>query len=289
MRVVEPHQFKNLPKRRSKKGPVFILLFLAFFGGGGLLGWRIISAKNNSPPETSATLQPEPAFQAAPAKTGVLKQLNGEQFKELYHGTVYPNTQDFTEPPPITGNIEADNRIRRMAEERGYRLTSIPNQAIMKINEPRLDTDDLLQPLAATSWLGLKESARQAGLPLALISAYRSPQYQRELFTARLFANGVTAIQVAAAQADTAVEQTLSLAALPGYSRHHTGYTIDMWCEDGSATFLSSSCFKWISADNYLHAKEHGWIPSYPEGANEQGPEPEPWEYVWVGRDRLTE
>jgi LAS superfamily LD-carboxypeptidase LdcB len=76
---------------------------------------------------------------------------------------------------------------------------------------------------------------------------------------------------------------------VPGYSRHHTGYTIDLWCEDGSSTFLSSSCYKWISDNNYLKAKQSGWIPSYPAGTDDQGPEPEPWEYVWVGTERLME
>jgi LAS superfamily LD-carboxypeptidase LdcB len=42
-----------------------------------------------------------------------------------------------------------------------------------------------------------------------------------------------------------------------------------------------------MSKDNYLQAKKYGWIPSYPEGAQQQGPEPEAWEYVWVGTASL--
>lgn len=288
MRVVEPHQFKGLPKRRSKKNSVIAVgaLLLVICGA---VAWHTLRPSGQVLPVPNEAIITEQAVPPPLPKTGILKQFSGEEFKQLYQSMVYPNTQDFTEPPIITGNVEADNRIRRMAEARGYRMTSIPTQAIMKINEPRLDNDDLLQPLAAKDWLALKEDARAVGIRLSLVSAYRSPQFQRELFTSRLFANGITPVQVAAAQADFAVEQTLSLAALPGYSRHHTGYTVDLWCEDGSATFLASSCFKWVSDNNYLHAKDHGWIPSYPEGANEQGPEPEPWEYVWVGRDRLTE
>lgn len=289
MRVVEPHQFKFLAKRRSKKRPLLVLLALFALAVSSFFIWTFIIPRSGEVTQTNTVITPEFAPPAAPQKKGVLKQFTGEQFKELYRSMSYPNTQEFSEPPQITGNVEADNRIRRMAEDRGYRLTTVPSQAIMKINEPRLDNDDLLQPLAAKDWLGLKEAARQAGLPLTIMSAYRSPQYQRDLFTGRLYAYGVTAVQVAAAQADTAIEQTLSQAALPGYSRHHTGYTVDLWCEDGSTTFQTSACFQWMSVNNYQHAKEHGWIPSYPEGADEQGPEPEPWEYVWVGRDKLEE
>ncbi len=176
-----------------------------------------------------------------------------------------------------------------MAEARGYHLTSIPVQAIVKINEPLLNGDDLLQPLAAQAWSDIKASAKKAGYPLTLISAYRSPEYQRNLFTQRLYAHGVTADQVAAGKADAAVQDTLSHAAVPGYSRHHTGYTVDMWCDDKSTSFLTSSCYRWISVSNYQNAKENGWIPSYPAGTSDQGPEPEPWEYVWVGRSKLTQ
>src|SRR5205085_1365006 len=137
------------------------------------------------------------------------------------------------------------------------------------------ENDDLLQPRAALAWADLKAAAGKDGLALTVISAYRSPEYQRNLFMQRLLAKGVSVAQIAAGQGDAAVSATLEVTALPGYSRHHTGYTVDLWCDDGSGSFLTSRCYKWISADNYKHAKEAGWIPSYPGGVQGQGPEPE--------------
>lgn len=213
-----------------------------------------------------------------------LKELYGDEFKALFLSVAYPNTQEITDPPAITGSAAADSRIRQRAEARGYRLSRVPMGAIAKVkDEPRLDTDDLLQPLALEAWYRLKEAARRDGYPVSLLSAYRSPEYQQKLFTERLFARGVTVAQIANGTADKAIDETLELTAVPGYSRHHTGYTIDLWCEDGSKAFVASECYKWISASKYKNAMEYGWIPSYPEGASEQGPEPEPWEYVWVG------
>jgi D-alanyl-D-alanine carboxypeptidase len=217
----------------------------------------------------------------------VLKQFIGPQFKELARSVKYPNTQLFDEPPAITGNPVADARIRSIAQARGYVLTSMPVTSIEKINEPRLESDDLLQPLAAIAWRELKAAAARDGIPLSLLSAYRSPQYQRDLFMSRL--KGATVAQIAAGQGDAAVNTTLGVTAVPGYSRHHTGYTIDLWCEDGSGKFLASRCYTWISANNYKVAKQTGWIPSYPDGVDMQGPEPEPWEYVWVGKDLVTD
>lgn len=294
MRVVEPHQFKALkPLKapRSKKAMAVVILLL--LGVAGLIKGSSWLAATFTKPKTPASIpssESEPlTTAAAPAKTGAFKQFSGEDFKVLYQSIAYPNTQSIVDPPPITGNDEADNRIRQFAEARGYHLTSVPMSAIVKINEPRLDNDDLLQPLAAEAWQSLKQTAERQQVPLSLISAYRSPEYQRELFLGRLLSNGVTVHQIALGGANYAIEDTLDLTAVPGYSRHHTGYTIDLWCEDGSTTFLNSRCYQWISASNYLKAKEHGWIPSYPEGTDLQGPEPEPWEYVWVGTDNLRE
>jgi len=153
---------------------------------------------------------------------------------------------------------------------------------IVKLDDPLLENDDLLQPLAANAWLDLRQAAIRDNIPLTLTSAYRSPEYQRQLFMSRLNAMGVSASQIAEGVGNESVNTILSTVAIPGYSRHHTGYVIDLWCDDGSKTFQSSTCFDWISRDNYRNAKERGWVPSYPDGVNAQGPEPEPWEYVWV-------
>jgi LAS superfamily LD-carboxypeptidase LdcB len=242
------------------------------------------SEKQNSN-ETVVVEQPDIKVENKDGKE--YKEFNGDEFRQLYLSVAYPNTQQIQKPISITGNDEADSRIRKLAEERGYKQTSIPQGAIVKVDEPRLEGDNLLQPLALQGWKSLKSAAEADNIPVSLISAYRSPEWQRDLFLSRLLVNGITPAQIAAGIQDKAISNALSSAAVPGYSRHHTGYTIDLWCEDGSSAFLSSICFKWIKANNYLKAKESGWIPSYPEGADEQGPEPEPWEYVWVGEGYL--
>jgi LAS superfamily LD-carboxypeptidase LdcB len=285
MRVVEPHHLRGVkkPKQRRNIWPIWLLLLLLVAGSGFL--W-LRRSKPAATTATSSAVATKTLPSPAKSKTG-FKTLSGEDFKRIYQQTAYPNIQPITDPPAITGDPAADARIRQLAEARGYHLTSVPAGAIVKINEPRLENDDLLQPLAAISWQELKAAAKQAGLPLTLISAYRSPEYQRQLFMPRLLASGTSVAEIAAGNGDAAVNVTLGLTAVPGYSRHHTGYTVDMWCEDGSGSFLTSSCYHWIAANNYLHAKEHGWIPSYPPGTNQQGPEPEPWEFVWVGTERL--
>ncbi|MEQ8716510.1 MAG: hypothetical protein RIE08_02780 [Acidimicrobiales bacterium] len=49
------------------------------------------------------------------------------------------------------------------------------------------------------------------------------------------------------------------------------------------AQFESTAAFAWLSADDYTNARRFGFVPSYPPGVAQQGPNPEAWEYVWVG------
>ena len=290
MHMLEPKEIAKRSKEKSSKkrgGQAMLAVLCVLMALAGLGGYWYLKMRPHS--EVSQTIV-QPAPRAAPkskASSKVtepktrLKTFTGPQFKDLYHSISYPNTEPFTNPPEITGNVVADDHIRTLAEKRGFVLTSIPVAPIVKTGEKLIsaDGDDLLQPLAQKSWLQLKAAANTAGVKMTLISAYRSPKWQRDLFMQRLLTNGGNVQKIADGLGDVAVNDTLSMTAVPGYSRHHTGYTVDLYCEDGVA-FASSTCNTWISQNNFEQAKKAGWIPSYPPGADVQGPEPEPWEYV---------
>lgn len=287
MRIIEP------PKRHKKKrikNRFFISLLIILLAGASVFAYFKLYHKTDSSGSSSAAVLAE-TEQAAQQNTnpsdGDFKYFSGPEFLTLYQNIAYPNTEHLREQPVITGNEAADARIKTIAESRGYVLRSVPIYSINKTNEPRLADDDLLQEKALVAWHELKDAAKAAGIPLQLNSGYRSIEMQRELFLSRLKATGVTYAQIAAGQADNQVVATLHMTAPPGYSRHHTGYTVDFVCANGYQSFEVTTCFKWLSDNNYLNAKKHGWIPSYPEGTSNQGPEPEPWEYVWVGKQAL--
>ncbi len=227
----------------------------------------------------------------APITLGALKTFTPDQFKQLYDQVVptYPNTEPLTTEPVISGNSAADARIFQLAKDRGFTLRSVPVEPIVKTGELNLQSDDLLQPLALQSWRQLKAAAKNQNIPLELLSAYRSIDYQRHLFMERLAGHGGNIEAIAAGNQDGAVNATLDVTAPPGYSRHHTGYTVDLACYPGGrfVAFAGSICDNWIQNNNYESAKSAGWIPSYPKGAALQGPEPEPWEFVWVGAEAV--
>ncbi|NIR36644.1 MAG: M15 family metallopeptidase, partial [Actinobacteria bacterium] len=87
---------------------------------------------------------------------------------------------------------------------------------------------------------------------------------------------------------DAGIDATLAQVAPPGYSKHHTGYTIDVRAPDGGGpAFAFTGAYAWLSDDDFAAARAHGWVPSYPDGGVAMGPDPEPWELTWVGPGRI--
>lgn len=290
MRIIEPHKHHKhaASDRHSRRRKIIglsvlvaVLCLLVFAltaskaGHENILG---IIEGGNSKSHTEPAPTPHPV---------TYKYFSPEDFQKLYDKVTYPNTQPISEPPTITGNKTADERIREIAESRGYELHVVPVQPITNTDEPGLTEDNLLQHLAYNSWQTLKKQADKDGIKLNLSSGYRSIDLQRRFFLAQLSARQVSAAQIASGSADNQVVSVLHTVSPPGYSRHHTGYTMDFTCGDGQTSFRYTPCFAWLKKDNYINAKKAGLIPSYPDGADSQGPEPEPWEYVWVGSSFL--
>lgn len=283
MRVINhkrPPLAEHSPKRGAHK-PVILLAVLAITGVG------IYSLLKAQPTEAPSNIE-QAAMQniAEKPKKGKLKQFTGSQFRELYNNFAYPNTARINETTPITGNEKADERIRQIAEQRGYQLRSAPvTSAFQEVGDGHL-----LQQRAAQPWLDLVEAAKKDGHSFGLTAAYRSAEEQKQIFTERLARLNIPVAEIASGKRDAEVSRVLRMTAVPGYSHHHTGYTVDIACKDMPRTsFVYTTCFDWLSANNYENAKKHGWIPGYPEGGGKMGPDPESWEYVWVGKDAVTE
>ena len=227
------------------------------------------------------------------------KTFSPNGFRRLYESLVFPRTRPISEPPAITGNPEADARIVREAMSRGYRLRAEAEpEALQTYGRFQL------QEQALEAFRRLAARAAGEGIRLELASGYRSVDRQRAIFLAALNAEGERragrsyrpeelasgGAKPAYGGAEAAIDAVLRESAPPGFSRHHTGYTMDLNDPStgrGFTGFAASPAFRWLAAGNYLNAKRFGFIPSYPEGATAQGPDPEPWEYTWVGEEPL--
>lgn len=282
MRIVEPpktsvQQHKTTKNKNSRK--LILLVVLLFFS--------VMTVTLLSSNEVESPVTPQETTQVNGESTEVEEQpidlvVSGNQLRIFYDQIRQVNTSSIPLPPPITRNEIADNRIIALAEMRGYRLRTESEISMPFYGGVRV------QKSVINDWENMRQAAARDGVIMSITSGYRSIEQQRQLFLNRLLSQGATVRSIVEGKADSAVIEVLKTTALPGYSKHHSGYTIDLLCS-GTAfdDFKESQCHTWLSANNYEQAFKYGFIPSYPEDADLQGPEPEAWEYVWVGVENL--
>jgi zinc D-Ala-D-Ala carboxypeptidase len=123
-----------------------------------------------------------------------------------------------------------------------------------------------LTPSAAKAWSEMKAAAAADNEILQLVSAFRSVDYQKQIIQRKLAAG-------------QSWEQILRVSALPGYSEHHTGRTVDITtpnCEPLTEAFENTSAFQWLTR----RAGEFGFTMTYPRD-NAFGIAYEPWHWTF--------
>lgn len=173
----------------------------------------------------------------------------------------------------VTGQADLDLRVRESAEARGY-----VRRPLAVVDLVQVDGLELQAP-AAEAWTAMKAAARADGISLRMTSAHRDLAEQQSLFRSRL----------GGGRSDAAIEQALRTSAPPGYSKHHSGYAVDIGQAGGSeAGFVNTAAYRWLSEADFARAKFFGFVPSYPVTGELMGPDPEAWEFVWVGSGRIA-
>lgn len=123
-----------------------------------------------------------------------------------------------------------------------------------------------LAPEAYEKYVQMSDKAKQEGINMRVISAYRTEDYQRGLYNNKVRTTGKI-------NAD-------NYSARPGSSEHQTGLAVDISSTRG--TFEYTPEFKWMQK----HAHEYGFILRYPRGKEWiTGYSYEPWHYRYVGED----
>ncbi len=128
------------------------------------------------------------------------------------------------------------------------------------------DRPALMHPLAHRIWLQMSEDARNDGVRLDMVSAYRSPAYQANLIRNKL-------------DRGMCLADILRVNAAPGYSEHHTGRAIDLNtpdCEPLTEAFADTDAFAWLK----LNAKRFHYVLSYPDN-DSHGYQFEPWHWCY--------
>lgn len=153
------------------------------------------------------------------------------------------------------------------AEQRGLRLqsecTDLTDAGIDLFGRELRMTADTL-----AAWLSMRDAAAGQDIELQLVSAYRSLEYQKQLFLKKL-------------DAGQTLDEILAVIAAPGYSEHHSGRALDLTCPDSACletSFEDTEAFAWLKR----HAGSFYFRLSFPRG-NSQGFLYEPWHWYFEG------
>jgi zinc D-Ala-D-Ala carboxypeptidase len=129
--------------------------------------------------------------------------------------------------------------------------------------------DRQLTPHAAGRWTELRAAAHQDGIALLLVSAFRSLEYQRQIFERKL-------------KAGEPLERILKVNTPPGFSEHHTGRAVDLTtpgCQPLEEEFETTAAFGWL----IRNAHRFAFAMTYPR-ENRFGMAYEPWH--WAVQDQ---
>jgi len=126
-----------------------------------------------------------------------------------------------------------------------------------------------LAPRAAHAFVRMQAAAREDGVPLDIVSAFRSADYQLGIVRRKL-------------ERGLAMDEILQVSAAPGYSEHHSGRAIDITTPGYRALeeeFERSPAFAWLRK----RAQRFGFALSYPR-RNPHKIAYEPWHWCWHAR-----
>lgn len=127
-----------------------------------------------------------------------------------------------------------------------------------------------VRSVAAGPLNNLIAAARKDGINLSILSAFRSYDYQKNLYNSYVSKDGVS-------EADR-------YSARPGHSEHQTGLAVDL----GNGQCDLQTCFGETPAGKWLqkHSYEYGFIIRYGKGQeNLTSYQYEPWHLRYVGAD----
>ena len=126
-----------------------------------------------------------------------------------------------------------------------------------------------LKDIAYEKYVEMSDAAKNDGVSMYVVSAYRTEAYQRNLYYGKVRNGGQTYADNYSARA--------------GHSEHQTGLAVDI-----NSTYVSfeySLAFQWLQN----HAHEYGYILRYPKGKEWiTGYSYEPWHYRYVGVEVAT-
>lgn len=229
---------------------------------------RQISLQSARPAPVPEVMEPFPVF---------LQLSNGrEELLERYETWARENPELYPADIVIQVNMGLDRPFYTQVQ-----TAAEPDSLTVLVNKYNILPDDYvpalealgadygggsLRPEAAQAFRAMADAAKEEGVSLRSVSAYRSYQTQQSTYGGYLRG------------ASQAYVDTFSARA--GHSEHQTGLAVDINVATRRAGFENTPAFAWLKE----HCAEYGFILRYGEGKEEiTGYHFEPWHYRYVG------
>jgi len=178
-------------------------------------------------------------------------------------------------PPPVPAKPETPNKQTSTVIEDPMNILVVVNK-IRSLPSTFVPSDlvatrgGTMRSVAAGALNQMLSDAANAGVPMTVISGYRSYNTQASLYNSYVSKDGVAAAD--------------RYSARPGYSEHQTGLVADLGNSNGGCAleicFANTAGGQWLIAN----ASRYGFIIRYPEGKESlTGYQYEPWHVRYVG------
>ena len=162
--------------------------------------------------------------------------------------------------------FHAELSIPRDYEARTGLPLQLPPKQLKDVGRDMYGRPQRLESRTADAWKGMIEAAKGDGVNLLMISAFRPPEYQRDLLRRKL-------------RAGDSIAEALEATAAPGHSEHQSGRAVDIGCAGCPVLeeeFEDTRTFAWLTQN----AANHGFFLSYPRD-NPHGVMYEPWHWCY--------
>ena len=128
-----------------------------------------------------------------------------------------------------------------------------------------------LREEAAEAFYKMADAAKEDGIVLKVVSAYRTESTQSSLFNNSVNVDGL--------------EHALIYSAKPGHSEHQLGLAVDINMASSKMHFENTKEYEWLKANSY----KYGFVERYPKGKEFiTGYGFEPWHYRYFGIELAT-
>jgi len=168
----------------------------------------------------------------------------------------------------LSACLEGDRHLRELVDKKHSLPPGYAPSDLVTLTEGsyRVNRNGLtLRRVAASALDEMAKAARADGVTLVASSAYRSYEYQTQVYNRNVREMGQEAADRESAK--------------PGHSQHQTGLVVDFGSIDDS--FATTAASRWLSAN----ASRFGWSLSFPDGYEAvTGYRWESWHYRYIGK-----